>query len=672
MGNADQEIFASMTEEELRTVLKMMQEDRSPQIVLLWEIDYRERPVDIWTFMTDPYYLGMTVGKADDFDIYQEWANVLGEVFNPNAKVWEFILSGSIGTGKTTIAALAMVYKLYHLSCLRSPQRYYGLMPDHPIVFGLYNVFKYKVQTTSFAYVEAYVNSSPYFREQFPRNPRKSASLEFPHNIRVLHGASDLHALGENLFGVLIDETDFMKAGATDDDKGQAYKLYVSTVRRMESRFMRKGGEIPGILIMISSKTSKGSFIEQRIEDRSSDERTVIADKTLWDVKPWRYGESRFPIYIGDQYHDPKMLSVEDGEKPEYSGKVIWVPDEHRLAFEEDLEGALRDIAGVATVTEMPFIPSREDIHACVDPARKHPFTKEEFSVTIHNQAKIEDFFDHKSILKVQRSQFSPKVRHGVKRYIHIDLGVTGDSLGFAMGHISGFKEVTRPVLDPAAEGFEYSTRAPLIYIDLMFRVTPTVGSRIDFQKIRDFVYALRDYGYPIAHISLDGFQSEDSMQQFIKMGFESTILSLDRLPKEKEGHPYSYLRQAILEHRISYYHYPIFLAEVIALQRTMLATTAANNPQNRWKVDHPPQMLDLAGNKVKGSKDVADAVGGVVRQCMVLDPASQAQGLPVKGSPRPRPVPAGAVRPAAFLKDDQWVVGDDYDALDRIEGIVP
>lgn len=675
LGQGERAFFDDLTQSEKDFVLGMLRDFRDgdggcPTLDLLWEVDYTEPPVDIRTFIENEYYLGLTVGERNDDDIFPTWAEVMEELFDPDTNIWEFLLSGSIGTGKTTAAALAFVFKIYQLSCLRNPQRFYGLLPDHPIVFGLYNVFKYKVRTTSFAYVEAFVNSSPYFRERFPRDIRKTSELVFPRAVRVLHGASDLHALGENLFAVMIDETDFMKAGATDEDRGQAYKLYTATMRRMESRFMQKGGDIPGILIMISSKTSKGSFIEQRIEDKGKDPKTLVADKTLWEVKPWRYGEARFPVFVGDQYHDPRLLTEEEAEG--LKGKVVWVPVEHTLAFKEDLEGALRDIAGVATVTDVPFIPSREHIHGCIDKEREHPFTKMDFSITIADPTPVEDYFKHRSMLRVSSSQFTPRVRPGVRRYIHLDLGVTGDSVGFAMGHIAGMKVVKRAVTDPEAEGFEYETRVPLIYIDLILRIVPTPGTRIDFQKVRDFIYALRGYGFGIALVTLDGWQSEDSMQQFIKQGFESEILSMDRLPKDKEGHPYSYLRQAILEDRISYYAHPMFLTETINLQRIILATTTAQNPRNRWKVDHPPLMLNLDGHKVRGSKDTADAVGGVVRHCMVLDPAAQESALPSRGLPAEGRRSHGYAPPRpTFIQDEEWLL-DDYGDVSRIRGMQP
>ncbi len=650
--HGDRALFDSLQTHEKTFVIEVLTELRSSgeshSLNLLWELDYKCRPVTIKEFLEDPYYLG-AVGPS----LYPAWREVLEEVFSPGRRVWEFILSGSIGSGKTTVAVVALLYKIYTLSCLRDPQKFFEMAPGSPIVFGLYNVFKYKVRTTSFAYAAGFLELSPYFRDRWPRNPRRTADIEFPDGVRVIHGSDELHSIGENIYACLVDEMDFMRAGATEEDKGQAYRLYTSTARRMESRYMRLG-EIPGLMVLISSKSSQGGFIETRIAERVGDPRVFIADKPLWEVKPGRYSGAKFPVSVGGRESDSRLLT--ETEAKASPGKVIWVPVEHRQAFVDDVDAALRDIAGVATEAEQAFIPSRSDIYACCDATRSHPFSKQEFSITISSETAIEDLFLHDQLLRVIHSNFAPRVAASSSRYLHVDLGVTGDSAGIAMGHVAGSKELQKA---SRVDGASYTTRAPLLYIDFMLRIVPEIGTRIDFQKIRDFIYALRAYGFPIKYVSFDGWQSEDSVQQLLHHGFEAGILSMDRPPKPTEGHPYSYLRQAILEHRISYYAYERFLTEAVNLKRSVPKAT------HLWRVDHPVYMLDSGGRKVRGSKDVADAVGGVVRHCMVLDPATQDSALPLVGAP-----PPARQRPR-FMDDDEWVMGDDID-FSRVSGIIP
>lgn len=627
----------------------------------LWDIDFIENVVGIRQFIEDKHYLGMPIGEAPGM-LFPAWVDFLEDVFANNA--WELLLTGAIGIGKTTAASIAIAYKIYHIACLRRPQEFFGLLPGHPIVIGLYNVFKYKVDKTSYPYIRTAIENSPWFREHFPHNPNKKSTLEFPNNVGIIAGSTELHALGENLFGVLIDETDFMRAGVDDDTQSQAYKLYNATSRRMESRFMRVGGDMPGMLILVSSKTSRGSFMDARIDKAKGNSAIAVFDKSAWEVRSWRYGGDRFSVFVGSDTADPRILDPDETADDFEDGQVLAVPTELRASFEADLIGSLRDLAGVATVGSGVFIPSRKAILACVDD-RKHPFSAEQFSIVMGNDLTIDHFLNHDELLRVKRSKYEPKLNPSAPRHIHIDLGITRDAAGFAMSHISGWQETTRPVDDPENPGATTTVRAPIITVDFVIRIVPTRGDRICIRKIREFVSTLRDYGYPIQSVTMDGFESEDPMQQLIHNGFNSSILSVDKAPLRDKGHPYTLLKMAIMEGRLKMYHHMHLLTELVSLER--IDTKTGSDPKTRWKVDHPAYMFDLNGNRITGTKDVADAVCGSVFGAISAEEQAQPTGRPLS-SPRTNAKPSRKPLPAS-LRDDDWIM-DDYGNRGRVRGV--
>ncbi len=657
LQHADRSLFDSLNDEEKRLAISMMAEMRDNlsrrTLDTLWEIDYRHRPVDVGTFLTHKDYLNLDViASAQDESrtsgIFKTWYDTLVELFRPDKNYWELILSSAIGVGKTSCAVYALVYKLYRMSCLRDPQKFYGLLPGHGIVFGVYNIFKYKAQGVAVSYFREAVERCAYFRENFPLNPRKTSEIEFPSSVRVSYGASALSAIGENIFSVLIDETEFMKAQASEDEKGQAWNLYNSTLRRMESRYMR-GGEIPGVMVQISSKASADSYLADRIKNRGSADDVLIVEKAAWDVKPWRYKGPRFRVFAGDNYSDPRLVSDADYEAATDRTGMIAVPVEHRMAFEEDIHGALRDLANIASGATAPLIPRRDRIHECIDPTRNHPFTKLEFHIGLEDNESIEDYLHLDSVLRTTQSMFIPKVRPTVGRYIHLDLAVSGDALGFCMGHVSGFRETKR--MDPSGSGHEHEVRVPCIYIDMILRIVPVKGSKIRLSAVRDFIFALRGYGFAINKVSSDSYQSVDLLQQLARSGFTTEPLSVD-IAREKHGHPYAFLREAIIEQRVNYYHYPQLLAELANLQRFDIV----QGGRMKWRVDHPAKMMDLDGNPIKGAKDLADALCGCVMHCMMQppddDPAKlTATDVLAKSKPTKKP---------RFMQSDQsWVIGD-------------
>jgi len=79
------------------------------------------KPVDIETFLTNDYYLGL------EGQVYPEIMKIMIEL-NTGEYV-ECVLTGAIGVAKTTIAVWTTAYQLYLLSLLDSPQKTYGL--DH-------------------------------------------------------------------------------------------------------------------------------------------------------------------------------------------------------------------------------------------------------------------------------------------------------------------------------------------------------------------------------------------------------------------------------------------------------------------------------------------------------------------------------------------------------------
>ena len=88
-----------MNNNNIPEILSEMSLDELNQYIFEAEKDYYEcMPVDIMTFVNDPYYLGQTYGGK----LFKIWENTLKEIypiplFSP---YYEIILSAAIGAGK--------------------------------------------------------------------------------------------------------------------------------------------------------------------------------------------------------------------------------------------------------------------------------------------------------------------------------------------------------------------------------------------------------------------------------------------------------------------------------------------------------------------------------------------------------------------------------------------
>lgn len=617
-------LLDNLTEHERRTVLDWLASAVSEGTVensvynLLWEIDFSRRPVDIETFLMDEYYFGSTCSKLDD-----KWVHDLKQVFRFGSPVIEWILTGAIGIGKTTIAAAALGYKLYWLSCLRDAALYYGLLKDSMIVFGIYSITKKQVNDSGYNTLRGFVDSSPYFRRDFPRNAKIDSKVSFPHhNMQVITGSSNLHAIGLNLFTFLMDEVNFMRAKQDADTgkmAGQAYELYNSTNKRLVSRFIRPGGTIPGLMLLLSSRNSQTSFLEERLKKTAGSPSTYVSDYALWDVKAKHlFTLPKFKVEVGDRIarsrvlKTPKLELIRQAldkklnaqevtkavealpagveEKPRHGASVVDIPGELLKFFQEDTDQSLRDFAGVATFNLSPLIKDRQSVFDAFKSSMKHPFKQDQITIDIHDPTMIEDYLDIRALCRTQDSKWVPRVNPAAPRFLHGDLSKNADSSGIAMAHLAGMKRITR--FNPL-DGTESVIEAPYVVVDFMIRINPPVGSEIDLSKFRAFFVWLAKI-FRVTSMTFDGFQSLDSQQTLKKMGYDAGETSMDRT----DG-PYMALRSSMSERRIAMYQYQQFEDEILDLQYHL----------DGRKVDHP----DRSSRGGKGTKDVSDAVCGAV-----------------------------------------------------------
>jgi hypothetical protein len=618
MDNRDTQIRAlvdSLPPEERKLVLSIIQDirdrggaDYSLAFSHIWEIDYKRKPVTIESFLNDDYYLGQFTET-----LFPKWRADLGVVFGPGAHCAEWLMGGAIGAGKTYTAMIALTYLVYRMSCLRDPQRYYSLAhKTGTIVFGVYSVTMTQATDVGFDYVRSFVDHSPYFQENFPINPRLKRRIDFLNaDISIRAGSREFHALGQNLFALCMDEVNFMQAVSKDHrkreasvEKGQAEKIYNATITRLKSRYIRPGGYVPGMMFLISSKQDEQAFLERRKKDAADEiaaKRVYVSEYSVWEVRPpERFTLPKFYVEVGDSLYPSRILdaksSAEAVTQARAGADVLEVPGEYRDAFVRDVEQSLRDLAGIATYGISLLIREGARVNKCLTDAWQHPFTRQEITITDEDDVQLDSYFQPLKVFRVERSRHLPRLNPHMPRTINIDIAFTGDSLGLACGHVEGFEEFRR---FRTLDGSEYTERLPLVNIDFMLRVMPPARGEIDLLKVQRFIQSLRDQGMPIQHITTDGYQSTYLMQLFRKLGFQTTVLSMDR-----NDEPYMIAKQAIYDRRARFYRHDWFMLELSRLERNLDDRT----------VDHP-RMFDA---DTPGSKDVADAFAGVLYHCTI------------------------------------------------------
>lgn len=584
----------------LDAVMNDMESGDDTLLDVIGEHRYNWRPVSMDQFLSDEYYLGQSTQT-----LYPRIREDLCESLGTH-NYREMVLTGSIGYGKTTFLSVAICRMLYELSCLRAPQLAYGLSPGSELVIALMSKSLHLSRTVMMSAVVDKIKLSPYFEEHFKPTYGREVT-KFPGNIMMAVGSCNSERmLGMNVVGGAMDEANFMATkgqvigggtgGGVKKTVAQfdlAEKVYASLVRRIKSRFLKAPADLPGMMVLVSSAATMGSFTDRKIKDANNDPTVFVRDYSAWDVKPESHfsGET-FDIVIGSSSLRSRI--VNPGEVldvdwlKENGSRVISVPIEYVDDFKRDLENAIRDIAGISTHAISAFIHRIEKVDECISPRVVHPFSVDQYDYGKPGEFIWDRVCDRKK--RNLRGGFEedywvPKLNPNALRYVHIDPSLSGDSTGLAMGHVDRWIEVVRR----SPDGEEYSDVAPHIVIDLMLRINPPFGEQIFLPDVRRLVYELMSHGYQLCGFSCDQYQSAEMIQQMKARGVRSGLLSVDSTTKA-----YDALKSSIYENRIEYYGYSHFLQELKALEYNRI----------RGKVDHP----------AAGSKDVSDAVAGVVQ----------------------------------------------------------
>jgi len=616
-----EKILADLTPSQLDIFLKGLDEmfatGASETEYKLIDTDFIERPVDIETFLRDPYYLGIID------QIFPKIVDGLLEVFDPSSQIFLVILGGSVGWGKSTFARIIMARIIYEISCFRSPQKAYGMMESDKMFFANVSVTHTQAKRVMFEGLKGIIKGSEYFRKTFPYEDL-ATELRFPNNVLVA-AATQTQVLGMNTFSAVMDEANFMTL--TEGTKmakikgkriyDQAEIVFAALYRRMETRFMRRG-LLPGKLVALSSAQYPDDFIERKSGLYANNPHALVRNYAVWDTLPQdRFLGPKFRIYFNRESGMGRISDENDkGTEEEES---IDVPIEYHHDFEIDMEGSIRDLAGRATAAIEPFIKRRDKILEMCDPERRHGYSLYETTLRdggyLLKDVLCEWFEEKDENGIVTKSGWKPKVNPKKKRFIHIDPGISGDAAGFCMGHISNFEERQRirviQLIDPIT-GIKKLVREPfrdvvaVIWLDLILRIVPPPNGEIILNDVRQLIYDLKQIGFRIGLVTIDSYQSKDTQQLLEEKGYQADELSVDTSPE-----PYNRLKMALYESRVRGYMHDTLVRELRGLERN----------KKKGKIDHRPG----------GSKDVADGVAGVVYNCetrVLAEPMAPSLGV--------------------------------------------
>lgn len=196
-------------------------------------------PIEEW--IDSPYFVG-----PDALSIYPYWKQHIINIFNSPIKINEVILTGGLGTGKTTIANIILLRRIYELSCYNNIPALFNLMSSSKIMLAYFNINLAQAVLTGYGQLKEMIDSSPYFQEHFCRNQRRDGEISWPQaNMMVRFASGTQHTVGTNLIGSVLDEANFYSktekiTEAAIQIQDKAKQIYTETRNRRKISFYDK------------------------------------------------------------------------------------------------------------------------------------------------------------------------------------------------------------------------------------------------------------------------------------------------------------------------------------------------------------------------------------------------------------------------------------------------
>ncbi len=379
-------------------------------------------------------------------------------------------------------------------------------------------------------------------------------------------------------------------------------RIYNDSRGRVWSRMK---GNYYGRTIIDSSPNSLVNPIDDWIvNEASKDPTNMIISGSVWKWDPNTYkpefdAGNIFKVYTGGKGQPPRILESDDPllkDKDADKSKIIDVPNSMKQLFIDDLNKALKDQAGIPTgaadniisdysIIEDMFKNNLRNIYTnIIAPSSESP------NNLIWNQIK-DTFF--KNVAGNYEYYYLPKI----PRVISIDQSYATDITSISMAHIERLKD----------EGDN------MYVIDFTIAIVPTLD-KINLEAIRCFIEDLKNIGHlNITAISFDQFQSEVTIQNLERDGFNVQKLSVDRTTG-----PYLNLI-ALMNRRQVAVGRNIFLKNNLKCLHM-----ASSGKSGKMKIDHDASRAQVTigdsswNTSFMGyfGKDVSDSVSAVVELC--------------------------------------------------------
>lgn len=538
-------------------------------------IGYRYMPPTIDEFIEDDYYCGRFLGKH----VFNHWREFLRQIFpDPIRSPFPYIcLTGCLGAGKSTVTKICEMYldcKLDHLENFD-----FASLADTK---GLYASFFHNSKAKAHSeFIQSIVNMrgrSPYFTQGRLNGVKMGM---------VADGPIGNATIGLDVLFYAMSEVNFVKRSVSEFKITQAHQ-------RNKSRYLKIMGYFP-LIILDSSASTTNSVVDDFINNNPY-EGVLVDRSSIWEAKKELgiyFNKGSFYVYKGDSQNRPHIIESGEDISTLDKDRILECPNELKPDFQANLIQSLMDMAGVSVSSAENFV---EDANAIDRQCNLHDYLPEPIYV---------EFSD-------LNDDIYSKVEHAIRIlpkdkiiFIALDAAITNDLYSIAIGYCERLFEVPNEVENNYNRIFY-----PVVNIPIVFGVSRYVTQYTSITHVEKFIVDLRDKGWEIGAVTCDQYQSEQLIQDLLRIGIRTYKISTDR-----NDVPYTRLKDGM-------YRGLVYMPNSLILRGELKGLKRINN-----KIDRQREAI----NGITTHKDFSDAVCRLYTS--VLDNRDLAMQLPSNSS---------------------------------------
>jgi hypothetical protein len=554
-------------------------------------------PVDLTTFVTDPAFLNNPRLSEVQYEAvrhleqvylpetYELLAERLGDYWRPTRFVNFVVCQWGKGSGKDHICRVAMARVIYLLTCLRSPVEYFG-MPQQDFIHTL-NVASSATQASRvfFSPLREMVKAARCFRDAYgvpmyqtmQGSEPGQFSMKFPtKHLECVSGHSGAQTQeGMNLILGIGDEISAFpseaEARATARASGrEATKTAEGIVKMMRTSAATRFSANYKVAL-ISYPRYEGDAIQTYTLRGRDDNETYGVERPLVEGHPTSRWYVSGPLATWDV--NPRVAS-KDAFEDDYRDDLAMAEAMYECRPGKNTNRFFRNTVALATsFATIRKPPPLEVLYHWGAPDDR----EDEDSKAPNEKDGWQVIFRYNDLWPMKGAAYA----------LHGDMSINGDRAGVAMCHIQNYQRAE------SVTAFEEDIIEPRPVVKLDFATAFEADlaaepepREVQLRWFRKLVWDLSSRGFYIARVTMDGWQSADSLQILLSRGIEAERVSCD-VPQTPV---WNTLKDLMYDGRFVAYQHPLATLELASL---MLLPNG--------KLDHP------AG----GSKDIADAIAG-------------------------------------------------------------